>query len=194
MKISSFEHMLRQMDPGEMAQHSIINHHVNGFDYLCLHRSPKLTAKLYIIDPSRIDLDPGQYLVAPHTHRYGFETTVLYGSIDHVRFKECSGTQWRKSEYFAETRATQDCDICNLNPTVEEFYPGHTYFCSSRDIHTLKVPSSLVLLGLMQYEDEADSSVVYKKNELTFGDSRAATESEATDLRYKAMRLLRSFP
>ena len=41
-----FAQMLREVSPAEAMPHSVINHHVNGMDYLCLHRSDKLTVKL----------------------------------------------------------------------------------------------------------------------------------------------------
>jgi hypothetical protein len=68
--------MLIELDHIAAAQNSVINHHVEGMEYLCLHRSDKLTVKLYFIDPERMRQQvPGTYLVTPHTHRYSFEST-----------------------------------------------------------------------------------------------------------------------
>ena len=41
-----FTQMLQQASPDELAQHSMLNHHADGMDYICLHRSPKLTVKI----------------------------------------------------------------------------------------------------------------------------------------------------
>lgn len=193
MNIKNFETLLYEMNTTEMSQCSVRNHHVNGLDYLCLHRSPKLTVKLYFIDPHRITIDPGAFLVTPHTHRYAFESTVLYGKLNHVRFKEVSGQTYARAVYSPESRSREALGETGLQPSLEYHKEGSEYFCSVDDIHTLLVPNELVLLGLVQFADTCDKSTVYVREgkSMDFPQSRALRPAEAEVLRSEALDLIR---
>jgi hypothetical protein len=192
VNIRDFKVMLREMDPAEMAVHSIRDHHVEGIDYLCLHRSDKLTVKLYFIDPTAIDIEPGKFLVTPHTHRYNFESTVLKGTLRHVRFEEVRGTAYEVSTYSPETRSRESRGDANLVPSTEVYSAGGHYWNSVLDIHTLIVPAVPVLLGLVQYSDVWPRSTVYvrKGHEMKFPESSTMTADEAARLRERALSML----
>ena len=192
MNIRDFKVMLREMDPAEMAAHSIRNHHVEGMDYLCLHRSDKLTIKLYFIDPAVIVIEPGKFLVTPHTHRYSFDSTVLKGTLRHVRFTETRGSAYERAVYIPETRSREELGEIDLIPSTEVYAAGGHYWNGVSDIHTLLVPHVPVLLGLVQFSDIWARSTVYvrKAHQMNFPQSTAMTTDEAAMLRERALTML----
>lgn len=199
MNHQQFATLLEEMDPAEMAQHSVHNHHVDGLDYLCLHRSDKLTVKLYFIDPYVLTLEPGEFLVTPHTHRYAFESRVLVGRLGHVRFEEnfdyqCVYSKYRYSPEIRERHLV--CDTYDLTPTVQYYMPGKdgAYWNSTKDIHTLMVPDRFVLLGLVQFADTLNESTVYIRqgSEMKYPKSRPLSPEEAEKLRCQAIGALKA--
>ncbi|KWF90374.1 hypothetical protein WL95_27485 [Burkholderia cepacia] len=186
--------MLIELDHTEAAHHSVINHHVDGIDYLCLHRSDKMTVKLYFIDPANMPQQvPGTYLVTPHTHRYSFESTVLAGDLIHARFREICGNRYGCFEYAPETRTKTDIGSVDLaTSALERHSTGSTYWCSTSDIHTLVVPSAPVLLGLVQFGDITIKSIVYlhKGSHMDYPQSRKPTADEALAMRNRALRMM----
>lgn len=193
MNSQNFKTLLHEMEPEKMAQYSVRNHHVNGLDYLCLHRSEKLTVKLYFIDPDLLPVAKEQFLVTPHTHRYAFESTVLRGNLMHVRFTERPGDEYDRALYAPETRTRAARGTVDLKPQYESHKPGHTYWCSTSDIHTLLVPEEIVLLGLVQFADTCADSTVYvrKGRDMAFPLSRPMVPVEAELLRGYALGLIR---
>jgi len=189
----NFETLLREMSATEMSQCSVRNHHVFGLNYLCLYRSPKLTVKLYFIEPHRLNIKAGEFLVTPHTHRYAFESTVLVGQLSHVRFDEVSGCAYERGRYSPESRSREAEGETGLFPRLEVHESGSTYWCSTSDIHTLIVPDRLVLLGLVQFADTCPQSMVYvrKGSTMDFPQSRAMRPAEAESLRLQALDLLK---
>ncbi|MFT4064340.1 hypothetical protein [Paraburkholderia sp.] len=184
-----FRQLVDEADPAALVEHSTINHHVDGMDYLCLHRSPKLTAKLYFIDPARMTKKPGDFLVTPHSHRYAFETVVLAGGIDHVRFNAPAGSGWERFEYRPETRALDRQGTRDLCPNVDyhaSSYPNHNhYWVGANEVHTLLVPKRAVLLGLVQFSDTRETSDLFIRTKdegrLEYPISRRPTEAEAAE-------------
>ena len=73
-----------RLDIDQIVEHSFKDMHVRGFDYLCLHRSPEETIKLYFFDG---DMAKKPEVVAPHDHRYDFETYVAAGAVENVWFR-----------------------------------------------------------------------------------------------------------
>ncbi len=193
-----FDQLLTELDPAEAAQHSTINHHVEGMDYLCLHRSEKLTAKLYFIDPARIAKESGSFLVTPHTHRYAFESTVLAGLLRHARFSQLSGCDVERFTYDAETRARRREGHHNLIAYDVRTHGSNTsddtYWVDTDEIHTLLVPYRPVLLGLVQFADTRPVSDVFipsrEDGRLEFPASRRPTAEEADDLRRRALHAI----
>jgi hypothetical protein len=188
-----FRTMLLELDPIEAAENSILNHHVEGLDYLCLHRSLKLTVKLYLIDPERIAADPCEFLVTPHTHRYAFESTVLSGSLVHDLFEESEGQTYARSIYEPETKTRIANGACDLrSKSAFTHLRASSYWVGIDDIHTLHVPAEPVLLGLVQFADTARTSTVYVRygSEMKYPESRKPTSLEVIALRNRAFQMM----
>lgn len=191
-----FRTLLQQMDAAEMAQHSTINHHVDGMQYLCLHRSPKLTAKIYLIEQPT---NPNSgYLVHPHSHRYPFSSTLLSGELMHLRFGEIDGTAWNRYRYHAEGRIRQHESPCDLALSAQEYCPcGSSYFVQPFEVHTLQLPDlwhkQPVMIGLLQFADTQPTSELYLPagmDEVVYPDSRRPTPEQAFALRTRCLELL----
>jgi len=193
MNANCFKRLLIELDHTAAAEHSIVNHHVDGMEYLCLHRSDKLTVKLYFIDPTNVARPENAYLVTPHTHRYSFESTVLVGRLQHLTFGQCTGSRYDVSEYSPETRTRSSLGECDLEIRSRDLHGvGSDYWCGISDIHTLIVPNDPVLLGLVQFGDAAETSTVYlrKGARMDYPQSRKPTADEALNLRNRALEMM----
>lgn len=193
MKPHCFKQMLYELDCADAAASSMINHHTEGLDYLCLHRSRGLTVKLYLIDPARVGKSPGSFLVTPHTHRYSFGTTVLGGRIQHLVFTPSAGDAYDRFWYAPENRERRYAGEAGLEVQSDIMCtPGVDYWVSIFDTHTLVVPTGPVLLGLVQLGDIVPTSTVYlaKGNEMLFPKSRVPTAREARVLRDRALDMM----
>lgn len=188
-----FRQLLLELDPAIAAKHSTINHHVQGMDYLCLHRSDTLPIKLYFIDPARITARPGDILVARHTHRYAFKSTVLAGKLIHELYDEVPGATYECSTYAPETRTRTPRDRCSLRSISKIAHGVDTsYWVDTKDIHTLIVPDEPVLLGLMQFRDTAKTSQVYlpRGHNMDYPESFRPSEDGAHIMREKALQMM----
>jgi hypothetical protein len=156
-----FKLLLEQMNLEDMRHYSCFNHHVEGLTYICLHRSEKLTVKLYYMQEP-VNPNTG-FLVNPHSHRYSFATRVLRGSLKHIRFKESPGSEWSKFSYDPDTKTRKESSKCKLIPFEEYVYVNNTYFVNENEIHTLEMFSHKgpVLLGLIQFADVRKTSDLY---------------------------------
>jgi hypothetical protein len=154
--------LLREFEPEKNLGHSYMNHHVDGMHYLCLHRSPALTVKLYLM---KRPTNPNEgFLVSPHAHRYAFHTVLLSGSVDHIRFAEDIGIGHERYSYIAESKAMVRTRTVRLDVMdIEHVAKSGTYFVDVNEIHTLRPtdPSWPLLLGLFQYSDLLPSSALY---------------------------------
>jgi hypothetical protein len=196
-----YKQLLLDLNPQEVAQHSVLNHHVDGMDYLCLHRSDKLTAKLYFIDPTKLKKQYGEELVVRHTHRYAFESTVLAGMIVHQMYDEDKVGMCEPSHdryvYDPDTRMRVGSGAVRLYIKSERIHfaggmGNDSYWVDTTDIHTLIVPNNRVLLGLMQFADTVPTSTVYlrKGAEMVYPESRTPTPEEAWALRDRALEMM----
>lgn len=193
MKAQCFKQMLYEMDCADAAANSLLNHHSQGLDYLCLHRTSGMTVKLYLIDPVRTGKPPGAFLVTPHTHRYAFGTTVLGGRIQHLVFSETQGAEYERFRYAPENRERSAPAEIGLEVQSDVMCtPGIDYWVGIRDAHTLVVPNRPVLLGLVQLSDIVATSAVYLRvgQEMLFPESRVPTAREARDLRDRALDMM----
>jgi hypothetical protein len=140
-----------------------MNYHVDGMHYLCLHRSFELTVKMYLIDKP-INPNSG-FLVHPHSHRYGFSTFVLHGSLEHWRFRadESAHGDWQQYLYRAETRHREPAGRVALAGKQERLTPSEqAYEVTDQEIHTLRcMGDAPILLGLFQCADTHDTSNLY---------------------------------
>lgn len=195
LNIGVFQTLLQEMDATEMAQHSTINHHVDGVDYLCLHRSERLTAKIYLIEKPT---NPNSgYLVHPHSHRYSFSSTVLSGELGHVRSIEIPGYNWTRWGYQADNRQrVHQGDFSLLTYAIEAHWRGTSYFVTPDEIHTLQMnenSSEPVMIGLLQFSDIKPTSELYLPtghDEVVYPASRQPTPNEAMALRARCLELL----
>lgn len=198
--LSILKNMTAPFELEQAAQHSTINHHANGMDYLCLNRDPDgETLKLYLIEEPHKAKERSGYLVHPHTHRYPFSTIVLSGMVDHYRFKAkpCEATDkdaWSKFPFFAETRELGKPDHVTLRTvSIEEHHEGGVYFVNPDEIHTLSMISVRpLLLGLTQYPDVDRVSNIYipKGKQIDFSDSRRPTVEEVIRIRDRCIQLI----
>lgn len=188
--------LLEQMNPATMAQHSTINHHANGVQYLCLHRTMGLTVKLYLIE--RPENHHSGYLVNPHSHRYPFSSTVLAGRLLHVRFVESNDLtkDWSRCTYYYEQRRTVHDELVALEGFPDLIEKGESYWVDPHEIHTLRMleRGGPLLLGLTQFADTRPASNLYLpigQDEPVYPDSRQPSANEMAALRDRCMELLR---
>ena len=141
-----------------MVEHSYRDFHAKGVDYLCLSRTPELTRKVYFFD--EVDSSASD-VVAPHDHRYRFETTVLQGVLTNVRYRRAlaDAPGARAYEQFAymtplnggagfawETEAW-------LEPIHDaDYFPSSRHHHDPHELHTIRVTPFTVIV-LDQFED-----------------------------------------
>lgn len=190
--------LLEQLDCSKAARNSTINHHVDGMDYLCLHRSDEVTVKLYLVeDPQNPNAG---FLVNPHSHRYSFSSRVFKGEVEHLRFTEtpenmCSAL-YEEHVYTPATKALkQDNPYRALMPsTIEKHTAGSSYFVKDNEINTLRmVPGTgPFLLGLVQFRDTRMYSELYTHigHEIVYPNSRQPTVEETEALRKRCLELI----
>lgn len=192
-----FKQMLLEADAQELTRHSMLNHHADGMDYICLHRSPKLTVKIYLIEnPQNRN---GGYLVNPHSHRYSFGTTVFYGRLLHYRFG-ASPTGGRIAydayRYVAETQSIEKGEQVFLSDRCEihDQARNSSYWVDSDEIHTIEVYAGggPLMFGLVQHQDVATESVLYLRpgDEMRRPQKRVPSIDEYAALRQRALELL----
>jgi hypothetical protein len=186
--------MLAEMDLVEMMNHSVMNHIIDGMHYLCLHRSPKVTLKLYLIE--RDSNDFSGFLLHPHTHRYAFDTVVLAGELDEIKFGEREGGEWDRHVYHTETRSFRPAATAGLVPHATRHRRGSHYFNSTSDIHTLRAVTvgEPVLLGLHQFQDMESRSNLFlpagRPEAMKFSQSRRPSLDDMKWLRSRCLDLL----
>lgn len=155
---------------------SYSGHHVDGIDYLCILRSKYLTFKVYFFDNG---CDGS--IVIPHTHRYDFDTTVLYGSLEENRY-----TKYDTSESHNVTEYSYNTPLDGGNgftrmfnsflflSSTTRYMPGQTYSNKAhKDIHTLQNVDKGTIILLTQY---ADVGLPTTKAWLPLGASVPSTE------------------
>jgi hypothetical protein len=144
----------------EVIAASFMDFHVKGFSYLCLKRSEEHTVKIYMFDG---DVSKLPEVVAPHDHRYAFDTHVLAGAVENrwylrnmpprpgdrvfQRFDYLTplnggdGFTWREEERIQLFRG-------------EVYETGQRYFMVPAAIHTIALRAPNTLLKLDQWHDQ----------------------------------------
>lgn len=195
-----FAAMLCEADPNALAQHSVLNHHANGMDYLCLHRTPELTVKVYLIEKPENANDG--YLINPHTHCYDFGTVVLSGALEHIRFEQGLKSFSRPPSHdcFAYERGKDPQKLAEawLNARPEFHSVKDTYWVNTREVHTLRMLEDRkgpVVLGLVQLSDKRATSRLYLEpgSEFRRPDSRVPTVAEYQERAARVRSLVREF-
>lgn len=146
------------MDIQEVLRNSYRNFHARGLDYLCLHRSPDLTVKVYFFDGQESQLAHLPEIVMPHDHRYSFDTTVLRGRVTNMLYEE--GKEGDTYQRFAwDTPLLGGAGFKHQRETRIGTREMNTYGRGSRwasrhdDIHTLRIHEQGTILILRQFED-----------------------------------------
>lgn len=194
MNFPCFRMLLQRMDVQEQARHSTINHHAEGMDYLCLHRSSTLTIKIYLMERP-VNTNSG-YLVNPHSHRYAFSSALLRGCLHHIRFIEARGDDWGRHSYCSDSkRHTYQYDTTLVPYTTEFHENGSTYYVDPDEIHTLKLieHTGPVMIGLMQYADVRERTELYLPPgtaSVKYPESHRPSSAEMRVLRDRCLDLL----
>lgn len=203
-----FSDLLGNADAVLMAGQSVLNHHIDGIDYLCASRTPQVTAKIYMIGhKGPVDNFNAGFVAVPHTHRYDFYTVVLAGKIEHIRFKKTDRKgirRWSEHGFDPSESGTQKIlERCHENisfdTTIEEYSRGESYHVNSNEIHTLRIPDgykhSPVILGILQFERHRNCSSVFLPSywyldDLKFSDSKVPSARDYALLRSKALKMM----
>ncbi|AMS02694.1 hypothetical protein BJD55_gp072 [Gordonia phage Yvonnetastic] len=75
---------INELDIDHVIENSYKNFHSKGLDYICLHRSPTSTVKLYFFADAHVETPD---VVNPHWHRYDFWTTAVTGAVENIWYK-----------------------------------------------------------------------------------------------------------
>jgi hypothetical protein len=146
-------------DRDQMIRASCQRYHSPRIDYLCLYRTPQLTVKIYNIKGH----DPLP-LVAPHDHRYNFQTFVLKGMVHNVVCREfatnnpahCNKHLFHFRTQFlggqAQFHYQRPVELCwDYQEILRE---GESYSLEVPEIHTIVVPNEDTTLLLVQHSDQ----------------------------------------
>jgi hypothetical protein len=143
-------------------EHSFKDMHQKGFHYLCLNRSHEETIKLYFFDG---DVNKLPEVVAPHEHRYDFETYCAAGAVENVWFQralsaemtEAKGQMFNWFEYRTPMNGgngfTFAGEECLYERHRARFISGESYYMQADDLHTIRIAGNDTVLMLVQFED-----------------------------------------
>ena len=156
---------LSEMQIDTMVQNSFKNFHTKGFDYLCLHRTPYMTEKIYFFEG---DVAQMPEVVNPHDHRYNFETQVLTGIMSDSSYRVLT------EPYSGELRGTEVVPFYEhewrtpLNGGSGAEYLRDVYLHEFKrvmlrkreklgtkysNIHTIRMHTDTCVIRLVQYSD-----------------------------------------
>lgn len=152
------------LDYDEAIKHSYKNYHNVGLNYINLFRDERITIKLYLLDPAEITPNSDGFLVNPHNHRYNFSTTVLFGSIYNVSFREdrlnplnnYNPHVYHRFDYqgYQENSSFVHYGKVELEPyNYSIYYPGESYHIDTHAVHSLELTEEKTGLLLIQYRD-----------------------------------------
>jgi hypothetical protein len=161
--LNIYRTLLDQLNPELAAADSMLNHHADGMDYLCLHRAGGLTVKLYLLHYA--ENENNGWLVNPHSHRYSFESTVLAGAIRHITFARQKGREWQEHRYDPDNKTVKPGQHVGLEWQADLHKPGSSYFVDPMDIHTLQVVKEAgpTLIGIHQMADVKQQTELYMR-------------------------------
>ena len=139
-------------------EHSFKDMHQKGFHYLCLQRSKLETVKLYFFDG---DVSKLPEVVAPHDHRYDFETYCAAGAVENVWFRRTDdlskGQMFNWFEYRTPMNGgngfTFAGEECLFEANRSRFTAGESYYMQADDLHTIRIAGNETVLMLVQFED-----------------------------------------
>jgi hypothetical protein len=148
----------QRIDIDHVVEHSFKDMHQKGFHYLCLKRSETETVKLYFFDG---DVNKLPEVVAPHDHRYDFETYVAAGAVENVTFRRTDdltkGQMFNWFEYRTPINGgngfTFAGEECLYEAARFRFTNGESYYLQADDLHTIRIAGNETILMLLQFED-----------------------------------------
>lgn len=148
-------------------EHSYLDLHSKGLDYICLRRSEVRTDKVYFFGFERdFDMSKQPEVVNPHDHRYDFNTLCLLGAVSNSIYARRHGLsavrcgerlvyqefEWRtplnggdgftwKNEQILEKVATSHYKV------------GEDYYMIADNIHTIHIGAPETVIMLRQGRD-----------------------------------------
>lgn len=156
------------IDIDTVVEHSFRDFHAKGLDYLCLHRSEKLTLKAYFFAEG-LDSQEASEVVNPHDHRYNFMTQCFSGLIRNkwYRIPPCSldaiyrgdycGKDYEVFEWRTPLLGGDGFTYDGFCPLQEhrhgDYLPGEAYYMLAEELHTIQVMAPETCIVLAQYED-----------------------------------------
>lgn len=152
----------QRLDIDHIVEHSFKDMHIKGFHYLCLNRTETETTKLYFFDG---DVSKLPEVVAPHDHRYDFETYVAAGAVENVWFRRAVSDEMTKTagqmfnwfEYRTPMNGgdgfTFAGEECLYEAHRSRFTNGESYYMQADDLHTIRIAGNETVLMLVQFED-----------------------------------------
>jgi hypothetical protein len=156
----TFRNLVDDLDIVFAADNSFRDFHAKGVDYICLHRTPALTVKLYLFDPATLVVaGPGRQVVNPHSHGYNFSTHVLRGGVTNVEYLRGDGDGWHEIRYGSPLKGrrwdqvTGPCSLREIGRTA--YGPSRSYDFDHERIHSIEVhPETKTALLLFQHADK----------------------------------------
>lgn len=145
-----------------MLANSYMDFHARGLDYLCLQRDELFTRKVYFFDRA----EPASEVVAPHDHRYDFQTTVLAGELHNWRFQALDaedracfegGDLYEQFSYRTPLNGgdgfAHEGERVLYREDRERYLAGQTHAHRAAELHTIGVPSDRTVIELTQSAD-----------------------------------------
>jgi hypothetical protein len=147
-----------RLDIDQIVEHSFKDMHVKGFHYLCLKRSETETVRLHFFDG---DVNKLPEVVAPHDHRYDFETFVAAGAVENVWFRRTMNDELGKIYNWFEYRTPMNGgdgftfagEEMLFEANRSRFTNGESYYMQADDLHTIRIAGNETVLMLQQFED-----------------------------------------
>lgn len=147
------------MNIDTIIDNSYRNFHAKGFDYICIHRSPEITQKLYFFDGDASNLSE---VVNPHDHRYDFETWCLSGEVENVVYGPPMGVglgeqTYQTFSYMTPLNGGDGFTWAGETPLAvherNSYTAGRNYKMIADQIHTIRMVRASTILLLNQFQD-----------------------------------------
>jgi hypothetical protein len=155
------------IDMESVLANSYKDFHTKGFDYLCLHRDPGLTLKVYFFEDGIQDMSE---VVNPHDHRYDFATQCLSGVIRN-RWYRGPRQNWAITrdyhlyhtyEWWTPLLGGNGFEYVGTGRLKQvlarDYLPGEGYYMSHHELHTIQVMAPETCIVLAQYEDRVPAN------------------------------------
>ena len=191
--------MLNLLDPASMIAnalpaHSYRHFHARDVHYACVNFSKELTVKIYELPDSR-----GEFIVAPHQHRYPFLQVVLLGELYNFQFQESRDPEkqyWMSCAYKTPLNGGEG-QFLPVLPTglkaerYRYYRPGQGYTQQPNVIHTIATYRRTWVVTWQGADEWDDAMTFFKRNEVPKRSDRELYQPMTrTDLEDMAQRYL----